>query len=144
MFKDKKGISTVVATILIVLVAVIAVVMVWAILKPTLEGLTKKISANCLDIDLEVVSASCDANNATVTVKLNTGKISGLKLILSNGTDSESINETNIPDELEMKTYTVTDISVSSINSANVAAVIGEADDGTEKVCAPTSEPKTC
>jgi len=126
----KKGISAVVATILIVLLAVVAVVIIWAVLKPAITKSAGQVSANCLDIDVSIDSVDCATGAVTVT--LNTGSISNLTFVMSNATASQSMIQA-APATLGTKTYTFTTL-VPSATVVRVAPII-VLSDGSSKIC---------
>jgi len=129
---NKKGISAVVATVLIVLLAVVAVVIVWAVLKPALTKTAGQVSAGCLGVDLSIDSATCSDNSATVVVTLTSGKADKVRVVVTNGTGSESDTK-DAPETLATKTYTLT-YSLTGDKTVRAAPVI-LLEDGTEKVC---------
>jgi hypothetical protein len=142
---NRKGISTVVATILIVLLAVVAVVIIWAVLKPALERTASKVSTECIEVDIEVSSATCDSvtDTADVIVRLNAGTVSGVKLIFSNGTDSAVSDQTAVPVELGTKSYNGISTGVEDASSVNVAGVV-MSETGETRTCTPTATPYSC
>ncbi len=138
---NKKGISAVVATILIVLLSVVAVTIVWAVLKPAITKTASRVSTSCIEVDLSIDEADCSAG--TVKVTLNAGEINNLKFIFINDTDSNVITKEPLG-ELETKTYKFTAKEVGSAAFVNVAAVIlSEAKE--EITCSPVlSDPLPC
>ena len=83
---NKKGISAIVANVLIVLLVVAGVVLLWTAVRPTIEQASEQVGADCVTVDLEVVS--CDLNGDSVSVRRNAGSgdLSGAKLIIGDGT----------------------------------------------------------
>jgi len=137
---NRKGISAVVATILIVLLSVVAVVIIWVVLKPAITRTAGQVSTNCLEVDLSIDSVDCANQKATVT--LNTGKVANLTIVMTNGTDSISQIVT-APDTLGTKTYTLTGtIDAASLTTVRIAPRVLLAD-GTEKLC-ENPVTKTC
>jgi len=138
---DKKGISAVVATILIVLLAVVAVSIVWAVLKPSIIKTASRVSTGCIGVDLKIDEADC--SEGTVKVTLNTGNIEKLKFVFMNDTDSNVVTKESL-DELETKTYTFDESEiVGGANSVKVTPVIlSEA--GEEILCTEASSEMPC
>jgi FlaG/FlaF family flagellin (archaellin) len=58
MLQNKKGVSEVVANVLIVLLVIVGVAVVWAVVKPTLDKSSKQIAGanDCFGANLEVAS----------------------------------------------------------------------------------------
>ena len=148
---EKKGISAVVATILILMVSVIAVVMVWQILKPALKGTVEKVTFSCINIDLSIPEADCTAASEKLKITLNSGQIVELKVLFydSNGTSiGNPQNISNVPVELGTKVYSVSDLDFTpnsiTPSAVNVAGVI-ESESGTKITCGlALPEPRSC
>lgn len=142
---NKKGVSAVVATILIVLLSVTAVVIVWQVIKPALEKTAGKVSFNCIEVELKINSLNCANRTGTVGVSLNKGKISKLKFVFYNATDSKVKEKTDVPEELGMKTYSfVENETVTNMIGVNVAPVIAS-ETGEEQVCSfAQANPRLC
>lgn len=125
----KKGISAVVATILIVLLAVVAVVIIWAVLKPAITKSASQANANCLDVDVSIDSVDCATGAVTVT--LNSGSVSNLAFVMSSATDSKNTTQA-APSTLGTRTYTIP--TVASATVVRVAPII-VLSDGSSKIC---------
>ena len=69
---NKKGVSAVVANVLIVLLVVAAVSILWAVIKPTLEGAGEDIagSTTCSQVNMEITNCEVidDGDNSDITV----------------------------------------------------------------------------
>ncbi len=119
---SKKGISAVVVTIMIVLVAIVAVAIFWAALRGQVEGGSESIDiqGQCISLDLQI--SEIDSNANTVTVERKPGKadgFSGIKVVVD-GT-SEDCEET--PGELENVDCSV---EVEEDNEVEIYGVIGD------------------
>ena len=70
MIENKKGMSMIVITMIIILLVIVAVGILWFVVRGALTGGTEQFSlgSKCLSVDIEA-SASC--NNATVAVPQN-------------------------------------------------------------------------
>ena len=143
--KDKRGISAVVVTIMIILVAIIAVTILWAALKPAIEGSVEEISLQCLEVEVEVSSCSVVSGSEEIVVTLNAGEIDKLKVVFYD-TDGDSLGSeditTDIPGTLETKTVTVS--PTTGTTAMNIAGVI-TTDSGEDVVCrAELATPLDC
>ena len=139
---NKKGISAVVATILIVLLAVVAVTIVWQVIKPALRETAGSVSTNCIEVDISLDKVDC--TNQQVTITLNKGAISGLKVVLYNDTGSKVTTiSSGILEELETKTYTG-DSPGGNVSGANVAAVINSTTGQGQTCSFVLTTPKPC
>ena len=62
---DKKGVSQIITTILIILLVLAAIVIVWQAIKGTISKAAKGISADCITLDLEISSMTLSTLSAT-------------------------------------------------------------------------------
>jgi FlaG/FlaF family flagellin (archaellin) len=94
----KKGVSAVVATVLVILITIAGVSIIWVGVLPMLQGSFENV---CLDADVSVVGTegyTCyDSGNDIFGVQVAKGSndvnVSGLEIILSAGGDSMTISE---------------------------------------------------
>jgi len=146
----KRGLSDVITTVLIILIALAAVGIIASYLIPMLKSSSSEISAACYNIDVEPVKCTLNTpvpGNVTVNVKRNIedATLQKLTFVLESKTTGESmIEEVEIaPDELkelQTKQYVLPD--PGDIDSVSVSPVVlNELDEA--KVC-PTSAPRTC
>ncbi|MCA9485425.1 MAG: hypothetical protein KC506_01115, partial [Nanoarchaeota archaeon] len=82
----KRGLSNLVATVLIILLALAAVALVWSFLQPSFErtGTTIDLQTQCLNVNIRPVSClnSTDNSNATVNVQYNGGDLSAVVAVV--------------------------------------------------------------
>ena len=93
MIREKRGLSDVVTVTLIILLAIAAVVIVWAFVRSTLEETGKQITGACVTTNVKLIG-TCAASTGAVTVR-NDGRqdaIDGIKLVYyeTNADDSQS------------------------------------------------------
>jgi len=112
---SKKGVSAVVVTVMIILLAIIAVGILWVALKPGIESGAEQVGAatECFNLRLKIDSASYNsvAGTTSVGVKREAGQadLSSLKFLVDGSEVTAA--ETEVPNELETKTYTLTTAS---------------------------------
>ena len=123
MIKNKRGLSAVVTTLMIILLVLIAVGIVWVVVKNIVEGGAEDIDigAKCLGVDLSIKSAA-EAPADTFTIVVERGaddaELAGIKLVFSDENEATNIVEeetTNADDDLlksnipslETKTFTI-------------------------------------
>ncbi len=91
--KNKRGVSQVLVTVLIIILVLGLVGIVWAVVSGVVQKGTEDIegASSCLGISFDV-SPVCDANECNVTVKRNAGggDIGGLKVVAF---DSEGVSD---------------------------------------------------
>ena len=75
MSMDKRGVSQIITTILIVLLVLAAIVIVWQALKGTVEQSAEKVEkqAQCIGLDLTIGNAVCADGTNTVSVPVSRG-----------------------------------------------------------------------
>ena len=131
---NKKGVSEVVANVLIVLLVIVGVAVIWSVVKPTIDKSAKGIETGtaCTGVSLEVVSCAQGdtTNDWDVVVKRNTGagELTGLKLIFEDATEATSVVDAGAItgfDELETQTFSNLDDGTIVATKVNVAAVVG-------------------
>ena len=144
---NKRGLSQIVTTILMILIVISAIAIIFAAIRPAIESASKEITTDCFTISMEIESCSigdfdgeADNSDVQITVKRNPGKgkLNGLKFLFDTGNVLDG-DSTNLPDELETKVYTFLDQS-SLPAEVDVAFVVGEG----EKICDPSRNPIKC
>jgi hypothetical protein len=95
MIKNKRGMSDIVVTLVIILLSLIAIGVVWVVVNNLLKSGTEsvEITQKCSKVQLEVVAVSCtQAGLCNVTAK-KTGtndELAGVKLVFSNAAGNYS------------------------------------------------------
>lgn len=94
---NKRGLSTIIVTVLLIGLTIVAVGIVWAVVNNTLKKGAENVDVGtkCLGIDVRATSVVCSGTPATCIVRLErTGSrddaISGVKLVFENTTGSRS------------------------------------------------------
>jgi|SRR3989338_3369191 len=147
--RDKKGLSTIVTTLIIILLVIVAIGIVWVVVRNVLIGGVGRIdpATECLKLDMSVTQASCDSTAVcSVTVKRNPGgkAIAGVKAIFSNSSKSGSIID-SAGDITELTSIPITATSttggvVNSSSGTNKVEVTPyyKDDTGAEQLCSGT------
>lgn len=146
MIKNKKGLSEVVTTIITILLVLVAIGIVWAVISNVLQSGTEQTenAAKCLQIDVKATAVTCDAAYCNVTYHRNSGgeEIDGVKVVLSNGLNSESLDiEGGVNGSIaELATVTVNVTITDGFvpNSAQVVPYFIDAS-GNQQVCSVTN-----
>lgn len=130
--KSKKGLSTIVVTLIIIVLSLVAVGVVWVVVRNLIttgsEGID--ISNKCLHIDLEASKVNCSSVGASriCDVKLSrsgtgTDALGGVKLIFKNstaGTSSGLIDLSGDVQPLVGLTKTGMNTTLSGVNEVDV------------------------
>jgi len=142
--KNKRGLSAIVATLIIILLVLVAVGIIWVVVRNLIqEGVEQiDISTKCLAIDLRAESVELttgETESYDVTLRLAGGEtIDGVKITLFNETTNSGVldfGETMSP--LDIKTKTI----VAGITDANRLeyTVYFLDDSGNEAFCSQTT-----
>ncbi len=104
----KRGLSTIIASVLIILIVLIAGSIVWFTVRNVLQENSEKISLSGLTIDLKVQSLRITNDTLDIKIKRNPGEgdLKGLKFIVFDGQQSYEFERLNIGlDPLGIKTF---------------------------------------
>lgn len=149
--ENKKGLSAVVTTLIIILLVLVAVGIIWVVVRNVVDQGAAQIgdTFTCTSLDFSVTAASCAVNSTsnnwncdvTYTRKSGGDDVDGVKIILSNGQKSYSkdvsgnvaVLDTNTESNIETNLVNSTDVEP---NTAEIAPYfINEA--GDESLCNP-------
>lgn len=127
---NKRGLSAIITTLLVVLLVLVAVGIVWVVIRNILKGGAEGIFLEklTLDVGMKNVRINANANNVSLVVERESGQgeMTGVKFIFNNGTDTETIIQ-NIPiPELEERKFDLhlTKIDVLSLISISMIPLI--------------------
>ena len=153
MFKQKRGLSEVIVTSLIIILGIAAVLIVWGFVSSTLEkaGDNLDLSSSCLNMQVKPLNCILDAGVAGVSLPtakvnvqlLNSGgnQISAIKAIVTSSDGSKKIAEnSSIPNELG----TVEVILESVTEGYATASVTILSESGSSFTCPESLEKVTC
>jgi len=95
MLNNKKGLSTVVTTLIIILLVLVAIGIIWVVVRGVIEQGSGQIKAStqCNQVDVRITnvpSSTCDGTSCVVTVERRAGGgvIGGIYLTISDGTNT--------------------------------------------------------
>lgn len=131
---NKKGISAVVTTVLIILLSIIAVIILWAALRPTITNTANKAGTAmaCTEVSLSVDSCVVSANFVNVSITRQGGV--GNVTLTAAVSDADSSNSANMADvgPLDTRLIQVDKTGLTGTLNVQVAARLS---DGT--LCTP-------
>jgi len=146
MFGDKKALSTIVVTLIIILISLVAVGIVWAVVRNLINSGTQGIDlrSKCLSINLEATAVNCSSVGSSrmcdVALKrTGTGSdaIAGVKLVFKNttaGISSPLIVVAGNIEPLVGKAQTGINTTLSGANRVEVTAFFKDAS-GNDQNC---------
>ncbi|MDD5012395.1 MAG: LamG domain-containing protein [Candidatus Nanoarchaeia archaeon] len=159
---NKKGLSTIIITLILILVSLVAIGIFWVVVNNLIKGGTENISGLgrfTLSAEIKGVSIDNSSNEITLSVerKAGAGEMAGIKFIFYSDTDTEIVTEDIELEELAQKQFTfhlvmnvndVTTISIAPIFSSggedsvgNVLDTYNLEEEGVTPPCTPTTNP---
>lgn len=153
MINNKRGLSTVVTTLIIILLVLVAIGIIWIVIRGVIETGGEEIDfrTKCLNVDVRatkvdlVVTGTNATANVTLERKGGSEEFTGVKLVFQNTTTkvSGTVNTTvgNIP-LLSTKTILNVDTGIASANRPNKVDVIPYFTDssGSDYICTTPTE----
>lgn len=148
---NKRGISDIVATILIVLLALAAVAIIWAFVQPMLRGTggAATLSAKCLQTEVKPTNCviNTTSNTSSVNVQLVKAGASKVSVVLEDVTGAAITGtEVTAPGVLATTAVSVEDISTLDTTGDVVAkgiAIVSD-EEGNSQMCSPSTIEYTC
>lgn len=150
MINNRKGLSAIVVTLIIILLVFVAIGIVWVVVKDILEGGAEdiEISAKCLNVNIKATAVVCEDTDADgdmdcdVTFERtgsNTDVIGGVKLVFRNETsNSVVIDEPGNIEALAGEIVLDIDTTLANPDSIEVTIYFEDAS-GNEKPCSQTT-----
>jgi hypothetical protein len=105
---DKRGLSTIVATLLIILLTLVAVGIIWVVVRNVIQGGSEQISLGKFTLDLKISQVQKINDSAlSVTLKRNAGEgdFVGISFVVEDDTGTEVVKQNVSMSELQTKTY---------------------------------------
>jgi flagellin-like protein len=92
---NKRGISNIIATLLLVLLAIVLIGILWVIIRNLVSSSSQGISLGGLTLDLKIQQATKASNNLSVVVQRQpgTGNLVGINFVVSDGSTDEVIKQ---------------------------------------------------
>lgn len=123
--RNNKGLSTIVATLIIILLTLVAVGIIWVVIRNVIQG-----GAESVDLSTKCIAVSLEANSVTetpagvyaVTLKRNAGgeALGGIKVSVFNAIVSSGIKDFGVLTELQTRT-----VSIDTNTGTGITAVTG-------------------
>ncbi|MEK6847777.1 MAG: hypothetical protein AABX50_01470 [Nanoarchaeota archaeon] len=139
--KDRKGLSEVVTNLLIILLVLVAVGVVWVVIRNILAGGAGNIELGQFTFDLRIQSAYVSGTDIVVGVKRNPGggELIGMKFLFTNSTEILVVRRNVALEELEERIFTFNSTEISGISAGDEVSIAPiYSSSGTEKAGNPT------
>ncbi len=122
---NKRGLSTIITTLIMILLVLVATGVVWVVISNVLKSSVEDIDIGKFTISLSIEDVKINDNSIDVKIKRNpgAGEISGLKFAVSNGINTSIFEETTTINELEEKTY-VLNYDGGLVKSVSIAPIL--------------------
>ena len=140
MREYKRGLSTVVVSLIMIIIVLGAVTVIWFIVRDIIGEGAEQVSlgSRCLETDVRATKLECTGDVCSVTVKRNPGgdAIGGIKLIFTNSTGDSNYVYDFSGDIALLETKTVSSITTGIGNANKVEVAIYFLDSsGNEELC---------
>lgn len=147
MINNKRGLSAVVTTLIIILLVLVAIGIIWVVIRNVIEGGTETAdyAVKCLAVDIRATALNCSAvNTCTVTMNRKAGgePISGVKLVFYNTTTGTSTAAIGVVGNIAtLTTNTTAPQTTTGVNWANRVSVTPYFKDssGNDQLCSQPS-----
>jgi len=119
---NKRGLSTIVATLIIILLVLVAVGVVWIVVRNVISEGAEQVSLGKFTLDLSIEQVQLGENQISVKVKRNSGEgdFVALKFILDDGDLTEVVEYNGSLKELEQRTFV---LNLQSVNGSKIKKI---------------------
>jgi flagellin-like protein len=142
--KNKKAMSEVVTTVIMIVLALVAVGVIWSIIMGLMEGKAQQvaITQKCLDVKLQVLGVICATPDCSIVLKSTGKEFDGLKFVFKGVVDPPSnvLDVEGAIEQLSTKTVPLNDASIpSDANKVEVTPYFID-ESGVKQYCTPLIE----
>lgn len=134
---NRRGISTIIATLLLILLTIVLIGILWVIIRNVTSSASEGINLGGITLDLKIQNANIGQNNLSVTVQRQSGagSLTGINFILYDGKNYETIKQNATLDIYQGKQFIlpIGQINISDIKTVSVAPLYLSSS-GTEQV----------
>jgi|GEM_PF-6690190 len=130
----KRGLSSIVTTVIIIAITIVAILIVWGIVSGVMDKSARQISLSRITVDTQLESADVNFNTGIATIRVTrnagNGNVTGIKIMVDDGKTVEVFERRfNLFDEGSSKTITLnlsesSELILTSVNSISVAPII--------------------
>jgi hypothetical protein len=131
--KNRRGLSTVVTTLILIVISLVAVGAVWIVVSNLLKGQSNQVALDRITFDAEITGLALNnaTNSASITVQRNVGAgdIKGMKFYFYNSTDAEIKTEYFTLTELASKKFLFNlDMSFLDLSKVSIVPIFNSKD----------------
>jgi hypothetical protein len=129
MQMKKGGLSTIIVTLILILVSLVAVGIIWVVVRNVIQTGTEGVGLSQFSLSAKILDVSIDnsSNNVSLTVKRNAGKgnLTGISFVFSSDGNIEVITRNISLKELEQMNFIFhLNMSVSDLTSVSIVPLI--------------------
>ncbi len=143
MENNKKGLSAVIVTLILVLLSLVLVGIVWVVVNNVVSSGTQQVasSSKCLNSQVEIIAATCNqaGTDCNVTIKRTSGSddIDGVRLIFYNAVGDSNVFDSNgtIVTPATRRALNV-NAGITNVTKVDAAAYFNDAS-GKANACSP-------
>ncbi len=142
--ENKRGLSAIVATLIIILLVLVAVGIIWVVVRNLIQEGAEQVdvSTKCMAVDVRavgVIPVVGEAGNYSVTLRRTAGgeTMGGIKISLFNETANSGVLNFTAISELETTTETIA-AGVTNANKLEYTVYFLD-DSGNERLCSQTN-----
>jgi predicted esterase len=131
--KGNKGLSTIVVTLILIVLSLVAVGAVWIVVSNLLKGQSEQVGLDKINFEAGITSLSLDnsSNNVSIAVERKVGEANfvGMKFYFYNETGTEVITEYFTLTELAQKRFSFhLNMNLSNLNKVSIVPLFGSED----------------
>jgi hypothetical protein len=146
--KNKRGMSTIVVTIIMIVLVLVATGIVWSVISRIIEDSSSEVSLGnkCIVTNVVATKMICEGETCDVTLNRKAGgeNIGGVKLIFSNNTGNTGTTVEDVSGDIpELGTKIAGDKAhglTNELPNTVEVAVYFLSESGTEQICSQTKE----
>lgn len=133
--ENKRGLSEVVTNLLLILLVLVAVGVVWVVVKNLVSEGAGGIEIGQFTFDLQIQNAYISGTDVIVSVRRNAGggELAGIKFLFSNETESITIDKIGALNELDRRTFTFTSAEIPGIGMGDEVSIAPIYESGGQK-----------
>ncbi len=115
--QDKRGLSAIVATLILILLVLVAAGIIWVVIRNIIAEGAEGIELGRFTLDLSIKSAYIDDPNVKVNVRRSSGEgdLVGVRFVFFNGTDSISVDRKTPLVQTQEKLFSFDSVEVGNI-----------------------------
>ena len=123
--KDSRGLSEVVTNLILILLVLVAVGVIWVVIRNIISSGAGDIELGQFTFDLSIQSAYISGTDIVVGVKRNPGggELIGMKFLFTNSTEILVVRKNVVLQELDQRTFTFNSAEIAGISAGDEVSI---------------------